>query len=86
MAVIALLAAALRPAAVYSLTVSEPGALRLAAGDPVVDQTIANGEELYRRAPRSTHATSCCCSAPASAPRARRLSRCPTGWSAAPAT
>jgi pimeloyl-ACP methyl ester carboxylesterase len=48
-AVIALLAAALRPQAVWSLTVSEPGALRLAAGDPQVDATIANGEELYRR-------------------------------------
>jgi pimeloyl-ACP methyl ester carboxylesterase len=46
-AVIALLAAALRPAAVRSLTVSEPGALRLAAGDPAVDETIANGEQLY---------------------------------------
>jgi pimeloyl-ACP methyl ester carboxylesterase len=48
-AVIALCAAALRPHAVRSLTVSEPGALRLAAGDPQVDATIANGEELYRR-------------------------------------
>lgn len=48
-AVIALLAAGLRPHAVCSLTVSEPGALRLAAGDPAVDATIANGEELYRR-------------------------------------
>jgi pimeloyl-ACP methyl ester carboxylesterase len=48
-AVIALCAAALRPEAVLSLTVSEPGALRLAAGDPEVDRTIANGEELYRR-------------------------------------
>ncbi len=47
-AVIALLAAALRPEAVLSLTVSEPGALRLAAGDPAVDEMIANGEELYR--------------------------------------
>lgn len=48
-AVIALCAAARRPQAVRSLTVSEPGALRLAAGDPAVDETIANGEELYRR-------------------------------------
>ena len=48
-AVIALLAAALRPEAVRSLTISEPGSLRLAAGDPVVDAVIANGEELYRR-------------------------------------
>jgi pimeloyl-ACP methyl ester carboxylesterase len=48
-AVIVLYAAALRPEAVLSLTVSEPGALRVAAGDPLVDETIANGEELYRR-------------------------------------
>jgi pimeloyl-ACP methyl ester carboxylesterase len=48
-AVIALHAAALRPQAVRSLTVTEPGALRVAAGDPLVDETIANGEELYRR-------------------------------------
>ena len=47
-AVIALLAAAQRPEAVRSLTVSEPGSLRVAAGDPVVDATIAQGEELYR--------------------------------------
>lgn len=46
-AVIALCAAGLRPQAVRSLTVSEPGALRLAAGDPQVDATIANGEQLY---------------------------------------
>jgi len=46
-AVIALCAAGLRPHAVRSLTVSEPGALRLAAGDPEVDATIANGERLY---------------------------------------
>src|SRR3954452_2558589 len=49
-AVIALLAAAQRPEAVRSLTVSEPGSLRLAAGDPDVDQVIAHGEELYRHA------------------------------------
>jgi pimeloyl-ACP methyl ester carboxylesterase len=46
-AVIALLAAAERPEAVRSLTVSEPGALRLAAGTPVVDTMIANGKRLY---------------------------------------
>ncbi len=50
-AVIALLAAALRPEAVRSLTVSEPGLLRLAAGDPVADAMIASGEEMYRRGP-----------------------------------
>jgi pimeloyl-ACP methyl ester carboxylesterase len=47
-AVIALLAAGLRPEAVRSLIVSEPGLLRLAAGDPVVDQMIEQGELLYR--------------------------------------
>jgi len=46
-AVIALLAAAQRPEAVRSLTVSEPGALRIAAGEPIVDELIANGERLY---------------------------------------
>jgi pimeloyl-ACP methyl ester carboxylesterase len=49
-AVIALYAAALRPAAVRSLTVSEPGCLRVAAGDPRVDAQIAHGELLYERA------------------------------------
>lgn len=45
-AVIALLAAARRPEAVLSLTVSEPGALRL-AGTPEAEEMIANGELLY---------------------------------------
>jgi pimeloyl-ACP methyl ester carboxylesterase len=49
-AVIALYAAALRPSAVRSLTVSEPGCLRVAAGDPMVDTQIAHGELLYERA------------------------------------
>jgi pimeloyl-ACP methyl ester carboxylesterase len=49
-AVIALLAAARRPDAVLSLTVSEPGCLALAAGDPDADATLAHGEELYRHA------------------------------------
>jgi pimeloyl-ACP methyl ester carboxylesterase len=49
-AVIALLAAAERPAAVRSLTVSEPGCLRVAAGTPVVDEMIANGELLFENA------------------------------------
>jgi pimeloyl-ACP methyl ester carboxylesterase len=49
-AVIALYAAALRPDAVRSLTVSEPGCLRVAAGDPRVDAQIAAGELLYERA------------------------------------
>jgi pimeloyl-ACP methyl ester carboxylesterase len=45
--VIALLIAAQRPEAVRSLTVSEPGCLRVAAGDPVVDEMIRNGELLF---------------------------------------
>ncbi len=49
-AVIALYAAALRPEAVLSLTVSEPGCMRVAAGDPAVDAQIAAGELLYAHA------------------------------------
>ena len=49
-AVIALLAAAQRPEAVRSLTVSEPGCLRVAAGNPVVDEMISNGERLFAHA------------------------------------
>jgi pimeloyl-ACP methyl ester carboxylesterase len=49
-AVIALLAAARRPEAVRSLTVSEPGCLRVAEGTPVVDEMIANGELLFANA------------------------------------
>lgn len=49
-AVIALYAAALRPEAVRSLTVSEPGCLKVAAGDPRVDAQIASGEYLFQRA------------------------------------
>src|SRR5437763_7492036 len=49
-AVIALHAAALRPQSVRSLTVSEPGCMRVAAGNPIVDQQIAGGELLYARA------------------------------------
>ena len=48
--VIALLAAALRPEAVRSLTVSEPGCLRVAAGNPAVDEMISNGELLFANA------------------------------------
>jgi pimeloyl-ACP methyl ester carboxylesterase len=50
-AVIALLAAGMRPHAVRSLIVSEPGLMRLAAGDPVVDAMIEHGEEMYRAGP-----------------------------------
>src|ERR687892_2122184 len=46
-AVIALLAAAERPEAVRSLTVSEPGLLRCAADDPAVAEMIADGERLF---------------------------------------
>jgi pimeloyl-ACP methyl ester carboxylesterase len=49
-AVIALYAAALRPDAVRSLTISEPGCMRVAAGDPAVDAQIAAGEMLYEHA------------------------------------
>src|SRR5262249_10782055 len=49
-AVIALLAAAERPEAVRSLTVSEPGCLRVAEGVPAVDEMIANGERLFEHA------------------------------------
>jgi pimeloyl-ACP methyl ester carboxylesterase len=45
--VIALFAAAARPEAVRSLTVSEPGLLRFAAGNPVVGEMIADGERLF---------------------------------------
>jgi pimeloyl-ACP methyl ester carboxylesterase len=49
-AVIALHAAALRPDAVRSLTVSEPGCLRVAAGEERVEAQIAAGELLYELA------------------------------------
>ena len=49
-AVIALYAAALRPEAVRSLTVSEPGCFRVAASDARVAAQIANGELLYGEA------------------------------------
>jgi pimeloyl-ACP methyl ester carboxylesterase len=48
--VIALLAAALRPDAVRSLTVTEPGVHAFAAGNPAVDEMIANGKLLYSKA------------------------------------
>lgn len=50
-AVIAMFTAALRPGAVRSLTLSEPGSLSVAAGDPAVDAVIAQGNELFRRGP-----------------------------------
>src|SRR5262245_15129974 len=45
--VIALLVAAIRPEAVRSLTVSEPGVWPAAAGVRAVDEMIANGKRLY---------------------------------------
>lgn len=53
-AVIALLAAALAPARVRSLVVSEPGCLALAAGHPDADERLAHGAELYRAAAAMT--------------------------------
>jgi pimeloyl-ACP methyl ester carboxylesterase len=85
-AVIALLAAAARPEAVRSLTVSEPGSLRVAAGDPAVDAVIAQGDELYRHRSKLTprefvlHFRSGLHSAH------ETPDELPTGWSAAPAT
>lgn len=49
-ALIALHAAALRPRRVRSLTVSEPGCLGVAAGDPRVDSQIEHGTLLFERA------------------------------------
>jgi pimeloyl-ACP methyl ester carboxylesterase len=49
-AVIALVTAAERPDAVRSLSVSEPGCLRVAEGTPAVDEMIANGEHLFAHA------------------------------------
>jgi len=49
-AVIVLYAAALRPESVFSLTVSEPGCMRIAAGDPLVDAQIEGGDMLFARA------------------------------------
>jgi pimeloyl-ACP methyl ester carboxylesterase len=46
-AVIALLAAALAPEAVRSLTVSEPGTMRVAADVPAVAAAMAHGDRLY---------------------------------------
>jgi pimeloyl-ACP methyl ester carboxylesterase len=48
--VIALLAAAARPEALASLTVIEPPATRVAAGDPAVDAFAAAGAALYASA------------------------------------
>jgi pimeloyl-ACP methyl ester carboxylesterase len=52
-AVIALYAAALAPERVHSLTVSEPGCLRVAAEHPAVAEQIAHGDLLFAQAPRA---------------------------------
>jgi pimeloyl-ACP methyl ester carboxylesterase len=49
-AVIALYAAALRPYAVRSLTISDPGCLAVAAGRPAVDRQIEDGQRLFEQA------------------------------------
>jgi pimeloyl-ACP methyl ester carboxylesterase len=49
--VIALLAAALRPDAVRSLTVVEPPAFGVASGDPAVEAFVAGGTELWTEGP-----------------------------------
>jgi pimeloyl-ACP methyl ester carboxylesterase len=49
-AVIALFAAAARPGSVRSLTISEPGCLRVAAGVADVARAIENGDRLYANA------------------------------------
>src|SRR2546423_13126737 len=49
-AVIALMAAAERPDAVRSLTMSEPGCLSVAEGNPAVDGMVANGGRLFAHA------------------------------------
>ncbi len=49
-AVIALHAAALRPEAVRSLTISEPGCFNVAAEHPQVAEQLANGRLLYEHA------------------------------------
>lgn len=51
-AVIALCAAALRPSAVRSLTISEPGCLNVAEGMPAVDRALAGGRLLFDNAKR----------------------------------
>jgi pimeloyl-ACP methyl ester carboxylesterase len=79
-AVIALFAAAKRPGSVRSLTVSEPGALRVAAGDPVVDALIAPARSSTGSAMGCRRATSCCSFAAGFIPPMRRPIRCPSTW------
>jgi pimeloyl-ACP methyl ester carboxylesterase len=50
--VICLLAAAIRPEALMSLTVIEPPAFGIAAGDPAVDDLVAGLKDHWRNGPR----------------------------------
>ncbi len=50
--VVSLLAAALRPEAVRSLTVIEPPCMKVAAGDPAVDEFVAGGARWWEAGPR----------------------------------
>ena len=51
--VVSLLAAAQRPDAVRSLTVIEPPAFAVAAGDPAADEFVRRGKELWATGPRT---------------------------------
>jgi pimeloyl-ACP methyl ester carboxylesterase len=54
--VVCLLAAALRPEALRSLTVIEPPAFGVAAGNPVVDELVAGLKDHWRDGPRESPA------------------------------
>ena len=54
--VVSLLAAARRPEAVRSLTVVEPPAFDVARGVPAVDETIREGDRLWREGPEDVEA------------------------------
>jgi pimeloyl-ACP methyl ester carboxylesterase len=54
--VICLLAAAIRPEALRSLTVIEPPAFGVAAGDPAVDDLVAGLKDHWRQGPRESPA------------------------------
>ena len=54
--VICLLAAAIRPEALTSLTLIEPPAFRIAAGNPAVDDLVAGLKDHWREGPRDTPA------------------------------
>ena len=54
--VVSLLAAALRPEAVRSLTVIEPPCMKIAAGNPAVDEFVAGGTRWWETGPRDPEA------------------------------